>query len=371
MVRLVIAVIVVCSWASPAEWVAAAQPVAPEVITTPRDVLKPDSKPWLPSHDTQTVEQKIASDEADEYRHSHEKKKKDDEDDHLIPYKYKKYFAAGLHRPWTFLPDYKYWYGPKYHPWNPGVRTIYRPSTKNLNYVDYDPTVHRVSAPLSNPHVGATSNGTTVTSGMHTQLAQSAGAAYVPNMNPAMTSDPQSNSASMQMPPQPAYQPNVIQNPWQGAYNAGYAPPPQMMPGMMGQPNSCNCQAGMGMPQPPMMAGYNVGGPVYSASYWPRHAGSYSPFVGYYGYGGRYHYGYGPYNYNWNQGIRYAGYGWAAGPGGAASYGYAPNYNGYNDPYGNNAPGYGYGVGGAGGGVSRFGRDGTFNYGYWQSGLAY
>lgn len=170
----------------------------------------------------------------------------------LIPYMYSKHNGVGLYRPWMYNVKWNYWYGCDFRPFVPGVPDRYSPMMTEYGLY---PRGNMPSAQGAMPMQPAAMN------------APAMGHAYA-SAAPVMHSAPVMYGGAM-MSAQPA------QAAWQQYGNQAY--------------------------------GHGIHPGFDDVSYRPRHAGSYSPYVGPYGFGGRWNYGYGPYNYQWSGG--YSGFG--------------------------------------------------------------
>ena len=264
-------------------------------------VVEPLKPHALPEHKAPTPPKKkypqsnvLAGDEEESVLTK--RRKEEDVDDHLIPFKYKKYVAQGLYRPWTHVPDHTYWYGAKYHPWTPGSRTLYSTKDNNPNYVPFNAQPYSATQVVEGA-ANATPNPSVPGGEVIAPAAPAAG--------PMVAQGP--NYAPQQYAPQTHYAPAQQYAP-QTQYAPGMMVAPQPLPSgpapqMAGAP-CCGQAAHPGYAPNPH---YNPDPGFWDVNYRPRHAGSYSPYVGYYGYGGRYNYGYGPYNYQWSGG--YSGFG--------------------------------------------------------------
>ncbi len=165
----------------------------------------------------------------------------------LIPWKYCKHDGVGLYRPWMYNVKWNYWYGCNYRPFVPGVPDRYSPIMTEYGLY-----------PRGN-----------VPGGMMPVSAA------MPVTQPVVD-----NTLAYGAVTAPVQAPAVYSQPVTYAHSYGYQTQPY---------------------------GHGIHPGFDDVSYRPRHAGSYSPYVGPYGFGGRFNYGYGPYNYQWSGG--YSGFG--------------------------------------------------------------
>lgn len=181
----------------------------------------------------------------------------------LIPYKYKKHDGIGLYRPWMYNVKWNYWYGCNFRPYVPGVPDRYSPIMTEYGLY-----------PRGNLPQGGMPMASAGMNVMPVGNAMPMNATYG---NAVVDGSMLSSSAPMTMQAAPGY-------------SMGYSAQP------LAQPWNYQTQA----------YGHGIHPGFDDVSYRPRHAGSYSPYVGPYGFGGRFNYGYGPYNYQWSGG--YSGF---------------------------------------------------------------
>ena len=202
--------------------------------------------------------------------------------DHLIPYRYCKHNGVGLYRPWTFNAKWDYWYGEDYQAYTPGQPDRFSPM---LTPYGIYPSGHGYNY---GPSFAAGAMGNLL----------NYGANCLADMNGLGQSQPY---------------PQAYQHAW------GTLRPSPSVPWSL--PSR----------YPTYAIGHGIHPGLDAVSYSPRHAGSYSPFIGFYGFGGRFSYGYGPYNYSWS----------------------GPYWTNYSGAY------------------SGFGQNGSFRNGIWTSGLQF
>jgi len=291
-------------------FVTPAPPSPPRAQPAPRT-----NRPGVRPTDENTFSDRIPGD--DEPTRSN-RKKDDNPHDHLIPYKYSKHNGVGLYRPWTFNPQYNYWYGRDYRAYVPGQPDRYSPIMTPQGWY---PSLNRPVAGLPTEAMyGQTDNPARLSAPISGNTIGIPEPVPVSPLRPLSQIPPMVNPSAITPPIAPTM-PTPTITPIPVPTFPGYR---SSMSDTMADPYS-NPYGNRYLAQyPATMYQHGIHPPGFDAvSYTPRHAGTYSPYVGYYGFGNRFNYGYGPYNYEWS------------------------------------------------GGYSGFGRTGSFNYHIWSSGLQF